>query len=125
MRSPSFKLVVTQDYQCSRKDEDIDNDAFYSDIVAPSIEELLIKNEMRECFLEFVNKLEFNKRIVFVLSDLIGMSDKRISEILNLPLSTIKIRLHRARLKLKKELEIHCGLIRDTRNKIMWEGKRL
>lgn len=46
---------------------------------------------------------------VVVLSDLEGMSDREIAETLNLTVSAVKTRLHRARLFLRGKLAVHFG----------------
>lgn len=127
MRSPAFKFnykKVTPNAQMINSVEEEEDKEFWTGQIPPSIEEVLVKREMRECFLEFVKKLDLNYRAVFILSDLIGMPNKKISEILCISLPTVKIRLHRSRLKLKEQLETNCGLVRGVRKEILWEGKR-
>lgn len=77
-----------------------------------------------EVFSGFVNKLDLDYRTAFILSDLRGMTDKEIAKMLGISLATVKIRLHRGRAKLRKEIETHCGLVHDSRKKLLWEGKR-
>jgi RNA polymerase sigma-70 factor (ECF subfamily) len=88
------------------------------------VDEAMVKNEMWNCFREFVDKLPVHYRTVVVLSDLEGFRDIEIAQILQISLETVKIRLHRGRSKLRSELITHCGLVRDSRQKIAWEGKR-
>jgi RNA polymerase sigma-70 factor, ECF subfamily len=45
-------------------------------------------------------------RSIFVLRDIDGLSNQEVGEVLNLPLSTIKSRLHRSRLFMRKKLNI-------------------
>ena len=89
-----------------------------------SAPDALAGKEMRECFQEYVNKLPLNYRTVFILSDLRGMKDADIAQTLGVSPGIVKIRLHRARAKLRKQLEASCGLVRDARNGLMWEGTR-
>jgi RNA polymerase sigma-70 factor (ECF subfamily) len=89
----------------------------------PSIDQQLIRKEMNECIQNFIEELPENYRTVLVLSALEGLKNREIAEILQVSLSTVKIRLHRARAKLKKELEIHCSFYRDERNELACDLK--
>ena len=73
-----------------------------------SIEQQLIRDEMNECIRSFIARLPEHYRTVLVLSELEGIRDKEIADILGVTLNTVKIRLHRARKQLKEELETHC-----------------
>jgi RNA polymerase sigma-70 factor (ECF subfamily) len=75
---------------------------------APSAEQQLIRREMNECIRDFVERLPDNYRAALVLSELEGLKNGEIAEILGVSLDTVKIRLHRARAKLKRELMAHC-----------------
>jgi RNA polymerase sigma-70 factor (ECF subfamily) len=59
-----------------------------------------------------------------VLSELEGFRDDEIAEILEVSIHTAKIRLHRARARLKRELENHCNFYRDERNEFACDLKR-
>ncbi len=83
-----------------------------------SVEQQLIRQEMHECIRNVVENLLPNYRTVLVLSEFEELKDKEIAEILGLSLNTIKIRLHRARAKLRKELETHCNFYHDERNEL-------
>ena len=63
---------------------------------------------MNECIRDFIEKLPEAYRTVLVLGELEGLRNKEIAEILGVTLDTVKIRLHRAREKLKEELVAHC-----------------
>lgn len=89
----------------------------------PSLEASLIRKEMRECIRKFVEKLPENYRTVVVLSELEGLRNSEIAAILGVSLDAAKIRLHRARAKLKKELETHCDFYRDERNELACDLK--
>jgi RNA polymerase sigma-70 factor (ECF subfamily) len=51
-----------------------------------------------------LSTLAFEYRVVVVLRDIEGLSYEEISEMLNLSLGTVKSRLWRGRLELKKKL---------------------
>lgn len=75
---------------------------------ATSIEEKLDAKEMNQCIREFIHRLPIDYSTVLVLSDLEEMKAKEVAAILNLSVGTVKMRLHRARAKLKAELEAGC-----------------
>ena len=68
-------------------------------------DQTLIRKEMSECVIEFIDNLPPDDRTVIVLSELEGLANKEIAEILEISLDNVKIRLHRARAKLKTALE--------------------
>jgi RNA polymerase sigma-70 factor (ECF subfamily) len=59
----------------------------------------------------------------FVLSELEGLRNSEIADILGITLDNIKIRLHRERRKLKAELEARCSFYRDERNEFACDLK--
>jgi RNA polymerase sigma-70 factor (ECF subfamily) len=74
----------------------------------PPIEQQFVKHEMGDCILGYLSRLPEIYRSVLVLSDMEDLTNKEIADILDVPLSTVKIRLHRARASLREELETHC-----------------
>jgi RNA polymerase sigma-70 factor (ECF subfamily) len=82
----------------------------------PSIELKLIRTEMSDCIRDFINRLSPDNKAVMVLGELEGLKNKEIAEILQVSVDTVKIRRHRARANLKKELEDGCTFYRDERN---------
>lgn len=80
---------------------------------SPSVETAAIRGEMSACIGEFVDRLPDNYRTVMVLSEIEGFTNGEIAAILELPLDTVKIRLHRAREKLRKDLKAGCNFYRD------------
>ncbi|HVI70111.1 MAG TPA: sigma factor-like helix-turn-helix DNA-binding protein, partial [Pyrinomonadaceae bacterium] len=61
----------------------------------------------------FIERLPENYKTVMVLSELEGFRNDEIADILGLSLDTVKIRLHRAREKLRKDLQVGCSFHRD------------
>ena len=90
---------------------------------APSIEERVIRQEMNGCIREIIETLPESYRSVIVLSELEGFKDSEIADILCLSLQATKIRLHRARTKLKEELKTACIFYRDERNEFACDRK--
>ena len=58
-----------------------------------------------------------------VLSELEGLKDSEIAEIVGVSLNAVKVRLHRARAKLRKELEARCSFYRDERGELACDLK--
>jgi RNA polymerase sigma-70 factor (ECF subfamily) len=126
VRSPSFqKMVRDRLSKDSVAEGEIATEVkvVWTGMKAPSIEQQLIRKEMNECIRDFIEKLPENYRAVLILSELEGQKNQEIAEILGLSLDTVKIRLHRARAKLKKELETHCNFYRDERNELACDLK--
>jgi RNA polymerase sigma-70 factor (ECF subfamily) len=80
-----------------------------------SIDQQLIRKEMNACIRNVIKELPEDYRTVIVLSELEELGNREIAEILQVSLDTVKIRLHRARTRLKKELENLCCFYRDER----------
>ena len=67
-------------------------------------ETLLLRRESAKRLREAVQKLPPDYRLILVLRDMEDLSDTDIAEITGLRLGTIRVRLHRARLYVRKEL---------------------
>lgn len=74
----------------------------------PSVELQIVREEMDECIAGFIKDLPESYRTVLVLSELEGLRNSEIAEILGVTLNTVKIRLHRAKEKLRERLETGC-----------------
>ena len=126
LRSPSFRQTgresLSRDSIGEDETESMDKNAWTGEN-APSIETSVVRKEMNQCIRGVVEKLPENYRTVVVLSELEGLRDDEIAEILGVSIHTAKIRLHRARARLKKELEGHCNFYRDERNEFACDLK--
>ncbi len=89
----------------------------------PILDTQIIRKEMNECIRGIVDGLAENYRTVLILSDLEGLTNKEIAGVLDISLETIKIRLHRGRARLRKELETKCQFYRDERNELACDRK--
>lgn len=89
-----------------------------------SPEHKLIRNEMSECIKEFIYRLPPDYCTIIVLKELEGFTNKEMSEILQISLDAVKIRLHRARVKLKQSLETGCNFYQDERNELACDRKQ-
>ena len=71
--------------------------------------EALQSAQMEKVLQEAIANLDEDQRIVVVLRDVEDLSIEEICEITGLPDGTVKSRLHRARLVLRKRLQRHVG----------------
>jgi RNA polymerase sigma-70 factor, ECF subfamily len=76
----------------------------------PSVESQVAFQAMNDCIREFILGLPESYRTVLVLRDLEGLQDREIAEVLGVSLQAAKIRVHRARERLKRDLEARCEL---------------
>ncbi len=92
---------------------------------APVTDQIVIRKEMSDCVNEFIDSLPPHYRTVIVLSELEGFANKEIAHILGISLDNVKIRLHRARAKLKKALQAGCDFYYTTGNTLACDRKQL
>lgn len=69
-------------------------------------------DEVRACVRDAIAMLDFERRTVILLRDFDGMDYDAIAETLEIPVGTVRSRLHRARLELKTILEQRIGHLR-------------
>ncbi len=93
------------------------------DVQAPSAESVAMRDEMNACVRRFIDRLPEPYRAVMVLAELEGFRNAEIAEILGISLDTVKIRLHRARGRLREELASGCTFHRDGDNELGCEPK--
>jgi len=84
----------------------------------------VIRDEMSDCIREFVGRLPSDYRTIITLNELEGFSNREIAEILDISLETAKIRLHRARAKLKDSLESGCDFYLDESSELACDRKQ-
>jgi RNA polymerase sigma-70 factor (ECF subfamily) len=72
-----------------------------------------IQREMRDCIGDFVRRLPARDAEVIVLSEMRGLPDQDVATSLGITLGAAKIRLHRARVRLRDMMERGCELYRD------------
>lgn len=82
-----------------------------------------IRQEMHACIRELVEKLPEQYRAPLLLSDFEDLANAQVAEILGLSLDTVKIRLHRARARLRAAMECRCTFYRDDGNELMCDRK--
>ncbi len=67
-------------------------------------EDAAVRGELQQAVREAILTLPYHYRVVVVLRDMEELSTQETAEALDLPISTVKMRLHRGRLMLRKEL---------------------
>lgn len=89
----------------------------------PRLDGLIEQREMSSCVREYIEELPDSYRAVILLHDLEGLSNPEIAELLGISLATAKIRLHRARKRLREALGEGCSFSRDERDVLVCERK--
>jgi RNA polymerase sigma-70 factor (ECF subfamily) len=95
----------------------------WQDQDAPTPEHEIEQSEMSRCVQQFILRLPLPYRTVIVLHDLQGLKIQDIADVLECSVDTVKIRLHRARKKIREFLHAGCELDHDERNVLVCEPK--
>jgi RNA polymerase sigma-70 factor (ECF subfamily) len=114
-RSPSFQRAAGDLSTEEREAEAADKNVWTGQKII-ALDRQLIRKEMNECIRDFIFRLPSDYRTVVILREIEGFKSRETAEILGISLDAVKIRLHRARVLLKKEFEAHCNFYRDERN---------
>lgn len=77
-------------------------------------EDQAFRAEMREALSAAIRKLPEIYKTVILLRDIEELSTDEAAHVLDLPIDTVKTRLHRARLAVRKELDHHLRSARTT-----------
>ncbi len=118
-----FRRRATQQAKTALPLEEAKPEGEWADETPASPEQQTAQSEMSACVEGFIQRLPPDYRAVLVLHDLQGLKNREIAEALDIPLSTIKIRLHRARSKLRESLNAGCDTTHDERNVFVCEPK--
>ena len=81
----------------------------------------LEQGEMSRCVQDKLSLLPETLRSVIIFADIMDFSRQEIADILGLTLENVKVRLHRARKKLKAILEKECTFEVDERSVLVCE----
>ena len=81
----------------------------------PRLDKLMQQREMSSCVQDYIAALPESYRAVILLHDVQGLTNPEIAEMLGLALATVKIRLHRARNRLRAALGEGCSFSSDER----------
>jgi len=112
----------------SRKEESIDQEEMgdLKEALAQKgldVQKELEQREMGECVQNQIDLLPESLRTVIVLHELMEFNLREIAEILGTTIENVKVRLHRARKKLKAILEEKCAFEKDDRNVLICTPK--
>lgn len=94
-----------------------------SDEKLRNADQSLMRREMNDCIHRIVKQMPENERVVLLLSEFEGMKNREIADILDISLDAVKIRLHRARTRLRTDIETECTLYHDERNELACHPK--
>ncbi len=83
----------------------------------------LERDEMSQCVREKMLLLPQSYRTILCLFDISGLTHSEIAEVLEINLSNVKVRLHRARAKMKEILKDHCNFENDERTVLICTPK--
>jgi RNA polymerase sigma-70 factor (ECF subfamily) len=81
---------------------------------APDVDEQLVVDEMNSCVRDVIDSLPEDYRAALVLHDLEGLTAAATAEACGCSLATAKIRIHRARARLKRALQNECSFYHDS-----------
>ncbi|GAC1390857.1 MAG: sigma-70 family RNA polymerase sigma factor [Ktedonobacteraceae bacterium] len=76
---------------------------------APGPEAKVVQSELRECIHRVLKNLDLDHRRVLLLRDFEDLSYDEIADVLQAKLSTVKMRIHRARLAFQEVFNQFCG----------------
>lgn len=91
--------------------------------VRPSPLTIMQQTEMSECVQRYVANLSDAYKAVLLFHDADGLTAAEIAHLLQLPLTTVKMRLHRARRQMETALNNACAFGRDERGVFICEPK--
>ena len=109
LRGPSFQRAqITLDLHRPDPETEIEDRNMSTGEKTPLLEHQIFRKEINECICSFIERLPESYRTVLILSEFEELKNTEISEILGISLHTVKIRLHRAREKLKEKFLTKC-----------------
>ncbi|NIM01105.1 MAG: sigma-70 family RNA polymerase sigma factor [Acidobacteria bacterium] len=89
----------------------------------PRLDQALDQDEMSTCVQSYLAELPDSYKAVIFLHDMEGMTNPEIAEMLGVSLPTVKIRIHRAREKLRVALDQACSFSSDERGVLVCQPK--
>ena len=85
------------------------------------IQKQMERQQMGQCVQDQMDHLPESQRTVLFLFDIMEFTNQEIADILGITVENVKIRLHRARKRLKSLLEKACTFEKDERNVLVCE----
>lgn len=101
---------------------DIDEAAEVVD-VSIAVDDRLEFDEMNRCVRDVIDSLPPDYRTALILHDLEGMDGAQTAAVLGVSVGAARVRLHRARARLKAALEKSCGFYRDSEQVLRCERR--
>jgi RNA polymerase sigma-70 factor, ECF subfamily len=89
-----------------------------------TLHDAMERREMSECVQRFLLALPDDYRSVLMLIEIEGLTGPEVSKLLGVPLTTVKMRLHRARRMLQEDLEEGCSFCCNEQGVLVCEPKR-
>jgi RNA polymerase sigma-70 factor (ECF subfamily) len=80
--------------------------------IQSSPEQKLARKDMRQSLRGEIGRLPERNREAFILGELGGLTDDEVAQTLGISRANVKVRLHRARVQLKKAIEARCDFYR-------------
>jgi RNA polymerase sigma-70 factor (ECF subfamily) len=117
------RASTKQDRVTAAFDETVGVDGDWADEETPKPDQLAAQSEMSACVQEYVEALPDNYKTVLVMHDEEGLTAREIADVMGCSEANAKIRLHRAREKLRASLNAGCDFTRDERNVFICERK--
>jgi RNA polymerase sigma-70 factor, ECF subfamily len=117
LKSNSYKFSKAQD-ELNSKELHYDNRHLMK-----TFDIQIEKAEMYDCIRQFIKELTEKNRTVFILSQYEGLTNAEISEILQISIDSVKIRLHRAKETLKTSIKNNCHIYFDGCSEISCDPK--
>lgn len=121
-----FLKQKTQTISMNESNSEPEGEGLYIHIDQASLsaEREAIRNEMNDCIREFVDKLPINYRTIIILSEIKDLKNRQIADILGIRLGTVKIRLHRARARLRELFKEGCDFYHDDSGSLACDRKQ-
>jgi RNA polymerase sigma-70 factor, ECF subfamily len=91
---------------------------------ATTTDQRMIREEMSDCVREFIDELPPDYNVVLVLKEYEGLTNSEISDILHISTDNVKIRLHRARARLGKDLNSGCDFYHNDQSELACDRKQ-
>jgi RNA polymerase sigma-70 factor (ECF subfamily) len=122
VRSSSFRQgVMTVDIGAVESQPEAQGGELMEATPLPDL--VLIRDDMDACIREVVCSLPEPYLTALVLSNLNELTNAEIAGVLGISLEAVKIRIHRARARLRQELEKRCDFYRDERTGLACDRK--
>ena len=121
LRSPSFKY--SSEFITIKDLSDTEDRNVWTGRVETAVDQQLVNREMSECVREYVDNLPPDFRTVLILSQFEGFKNREIADILEISLDNVKIRLHRAKALLKKQLDNGCEFYHNEQGSLACDRK--